>query len=164
MRRQFIGEIANDEWVDRFPRDASDDDFARMSKAMEEACARFVTGSTDPHELHLFARKWNWDGDVAPIRALVRNPACDQGTALMVYWLAQPEYQLRYTSRGDVPEYEHEVFDLVSELEPRLVTGDFATAQIAYDPHADGLVSGPPANAKRALPPEVYEPVLGQRS
>ena len=162
-RRQFIGDLANDEWVDRLVSSgAPEGDFDAKAAEMDRLRERFVAEATDPDELHHFAERWNWDGEAGTMRALVRNPACDLGTALMVYWLAGPHFFLSYESREEVPEWSRDGYDLVTELEPRLVAGAFPTARIAYDPRADGLVNQVPADAKRSLPPEVYEPVNGE--
>ena len=161
-RRQFIGDIANDEWVDRLVRaNAPEEQFDAEAEEVERARQRFVAEATDPDELHHFVERWNWDGGAEVMRAVAQNPACDRGTALMIYWLTGPHFFLSYGSHEEVPEGSREGYDLVSELEPRLVAGDFATARIAYDPRTDGLVNRVPANAKRELPPEVYEPVGG---
>lgn len=161
-RRRFIAEIANDEWIDLLvTAGASDEAFDAKAREMERLCERFVAEATDPDELHHFAERWNGDGGTETIRSLVRNPACDRGTALMVYWLAQPEFYLQYASRGEVPEHAHDGYDLVTELEGRLLAGEFATSRIAYDPLSDGLMSGSPVGAVRDLPPAVYTPVTG---
>lgn len=165
-RKQFIADLANDEWVGRFDEEAPDSDarFEVASEAISREREQFLTEATDPEELHRFAELWNWDGGYVAMLMLTRNSACDAGTALMVYWLAQPEFYLRYASRDEVSEWEHEGYDFVTELEGRIVADDFATRQIPYDPRADGLVSGEVGQAKRELPSVVYEPVRAGES
>ena len=50
-RKQFISDIAEDDWVDR----VDDDEYDRVEAEMELARQKFVQTVKDPEELHLFA-------------------------------------------------------------------------------------------------------------
>jgi hypothetical protein len=128
---------------------------------MARECERFVRETRDPEELHVFATLWNWDGDNDAMLAVTRNPACDAGTALMIYWLNGPEYFCRFDGPEAASEYERDGYALHSEVEARLLAGEFSSRRIPYDPRADGLVTGQTAPGRR-VPPELYEPVGGE--
>ncbi|WP_366820517.1 DUF4274 domain-containing protein [Ottowia sp.] len=44
--------------------------------------ARFVTAG----ELDHFSHRYNADDGFGPLRAVLRHPECDAGTALLIYW------------------------------------------------------------------------------
>ncbi|GGF15624.1 DUF4274 domain-containing protein [Hymenobacter cavernae] len=91
---------------------------------------------TSPEELHFLLNQWNWDeGTHIPYR-LLAHPACDHGTALMVYWLMDPAYYATYASASQVPDYQQEDFIVFKKLEDRLLNNDFNTSRIKFVPSA----------------------------
>src|SRR6185369_16752777 len=81
-RRQFVADLAKDEWVDRLPKSISDDEALFDQACVEWAAktAAFVSGDTDPSELHLFAELFNWDGGTTNLHQLAANPNCEAAT------------------------------------------------------------------------------------
>ena len=162
-RDRFIRDIANDEWIDRLDAEISEDDqlFEAESKKWRTATQEFLAGDTPAEELHLFAQAWNWDGGMNEMRQVATHPNCDAGTALMLYWLAGPEFYLQYETREGVPAWAHEGLDLVQTIEQRYLSDAYATSQIRFDPRAEGVIDRFPRNQrrwKRRLPPRMYEP------
>lgn len=105
------------------------------------------TGATDParldlYELHDLARTIGARDADHRMMAIVTAPACDLGTALMVYWTNTPHYYLRYAARDDVPAYEQVGWDLLAAIEARVASGGYATASIPFDPSDDRLSRG----------------------
>jgi hypothetical protein len=90
-----------------------------------------------PEEWHQVAWSWNWDNGVEELRWIIRQPTCDRGTALLVYWYGGPRYFAQYASRDEVPEYQLEEYDLVMEIERRYLAGAYLRQEIAFDPHDD---------------------------
>ena len=166
QRRQYIADLANDEWVDRLPPDVDDARFDELSEEMELETHRFLTDeTTTAHELHYFADRWNWDGGVWRMTQLIRHPRCDAGTALLVYWRARPEYFRAYPERSDVPEHARDGFDLVMEIERRYTAGEYTSRTIPFDPRAEGLVGAyDDRPVRRSLPPVMYDAVGGDSS
>lgn len=104
----FISDIANDEWVYRLPKEKqeSEEEFDRLSSAMDQACTEFLKTTNSTEELHEFAERYNWDKGTEWLIDLVRNPACDKNTALLIFWLAIPaDYQENYTSRAEIEDW-----------------------------------------------------------
>lgn len=159
-RRQYLADLANDEWVDRFDHDGPNGDarYEAMSQAMGRECARFAREATNSEELHVFADLWNWDGGNETMLAVTRNPACDAGTALLIYWRNSPEYYAEFGAAEEVQEYNREGYALFAEVGARLLAGEFGPPRIRYDPRAEGMVTGRMAPG-RELPPALYEPV-----
>src|SRR5262249_23001942 len=64
-----------------------------------------VLEQSDPDVWHQVANGWNWDGGVAPLAWMIRQPQCDRGTALLIYWHGGPGWFKQYAGRDEVPAY-----------------------------------------------------------
>jgi hypothetical protein len=126
-QRQRVQALIDDEWVDE------DDDV----EATEAAFAKLLNAITDPEELHLFADGFNWDGGCDELGKVVAHALCDLGTALLIYWRGNPRWHLQYNDRSEVREYELETFDLLQEIERKVLAGDFRTSTQPFDPRND---------------------------
>jgi hypothetical protein len=92
---------------------------------------------TTPETLHRRALAYNWDAGVAGARRIVQHPACDRGTALMVYWRLAPHALRRHPDAAHAPARVRAEVALAWELEARLLAGDFATSHFRFDPTND---------------------------
>src|SRR5271155_3928056 len=54
-----------------------------------------------PDEWHRWAVDWNWDHGTELFWWIIAQPNCDRGTALSIYYTAQPDYFSRYASIED---------------------------------------------------------------
>ena len=164
-RRQHILDMANDEWVDRLPKDRSSIDFDELCDEWEHRTATFPREATDPEELHVFADAWNWDGGVAAMQRVIENPKCDAATALMIFWRAQPQDFSAYENRDAAPDYQQPVFDLLIAIKQRFMRSDFTRSTMSYDPHADfgGLQQIQENRDHDWIPRQMFSPILGGR-
>ncbi|MCX6481303.1 MAG: DUF4274 domain-containing protein [Mycobacterium sp.] len=116
-----------------------------------------------PSDLHRRALEYNWDNGVAGARSIAEHPDCDRATALLLYWRLTPHYFRRYLSVDDVPVRLQEAANLVRGLETRLLTGNYRTNALPFDPADDGGVDRTRASdeeeslAVRRIPVELYE-------
>jgi hypothetical protein len=85
-------------------------------------------------ELHTFAEHFNYDDDLETLGWVASHPACDLGTALLVYWRCDPA-----NVRGGDDDFEQPHRDLLALVEARVAAGAYATAACPYDPVADGF-------------------------
>lgn len=162
-RLDFIGKLANDEWVDDVDPALDEAAFDELSKDWSRKTDAFFASDTSPAELHAFAKSWNWDGGTERMRDVIEHPNCDAGTALLVYWYASPEFYSAFASRDDVPEWARETYDLIVDIEGRYLRGAYKTKSIAYDPKADGMVGGDGKDPiLRPIPARMYQPVKGR--
>ena len=92
---------------------------------------------TSPLELHVVAANWNWDDGCELLTWIIRNPICDKGTALLIYWHAGPGWQYQFLNRDEVPKYARANYDLIKEIETRYISGFYTEASIAFDPSND---------------------------
>jgi hypothetical protein len=85
-------------------------------------------------ELHCIAANLNWDYGTRGLTAAIDHPLCDRGTALLLYWLGEPYYALKYRTIDDVPSWDRDEYDLLKRIEEKYLSDSFAHAMIAADP------------------------------
>jgi hypothetical protein len=78
-----------------------------------------------PEEWYRVAWNWSWDNGLDELRWIIRQPTCDRGTALLVYWGTGPRYFAEYATRDEVPWHELEGYDLAMEVERRYLAGAY---------------------------------------
>src|SRR5690349_9296432 len=103
---------------------------ALWEEDMEVRRAAVATLAT-PEELHAFALHYNWDDGVELLTLIIRNPMCDRGTALMLYWLTDGIFAQR---AEEISRYQGHVYALAMEIERRFLAGFYTGAAIRFDP------------------------------
>ncbi len=99
---------------------------------------QFFETVTDAEELHLYADGFNWDTGVEELRRVVRHPLCDKGTALLIYWRGAPGWYPRYAARSEIrPPDQVDQYELLGEIEQKIIGGHFRTHLFHYDPKND---------------------------
>lgn len=86
--------------------------------------------------LHRRAVEHNWDDGIDELVAIVGDPACDYGTALLLYWHGDPASSFKH-GRPEVSRRKLDRFDYAGflvRLERRLLADDFATRKILFNP------------------------------
>src|SRR5688500_16430561 len=88
----------------------------RIQEALDTAFDNpaVVTSLQSSLELHMFAANWNWDNaTLDPLFHVIRDPRCDKGTALRLYWAGDPIslYEM-FANREEVQDYV-EGYDLI---------------------------------------------------
>ena len=124
-RKQFIFDIANGEWVDRLPKDTSDEEFEKMLKKMNRERNKFLKNCISPEELHLFAEAYNWDNGVGSMQSVIESRVCDRNTALLVFWRGSPTFYQQY-DYGDIQNRspsEREGWQLVRRIRNGIYAG-----------------------------------------
>ena len=121
----------------------------------------FVQASTSAEEIDLFAKNWNWDGDVEPLLALVDNPSCDAGTLLFLFWYGCPEdYYLQYSKAEEADGgFERAVCELLQKIEQRFVAADYSSASIPFDPTKRISMWDRRDKFARQIPEIMYRPI-----
>lgn len=169
-RLALICELANDERVDRlgadYFTDFTDADWERFQNEVDEEASTFCRDCSDPEELHAFVEHWNWDKGIGALNEIIRNPACEAATALMAYWMADPEEFLSSADRDALLGLGDDVerFDFITEIEMHYMAGGFKRGAIAYDPGTPeecriGQYDDRRDTFVRALPSIMYLPV-----
>jgi Domain of unknown function (DUF4274) len=104
---------------------------------------RILAEVQSSEELHEFVDRWNWDGGTEPVRRALAHPLCDRGTALLVYWridpifYLKPEQHTRSKVKANLWPDAVVHWDILREIERRLVANDFHSARVPFDPTND---------------------------
>jgi hypothetical protein len=110
-----------------------------LARRSRPPAARPTTGSDEQRAhgraLDQKARRHNWDAGVGALLAIVRDPDCDRGTALRVYWMGRPEFYLQFSAREEASATE--IWDLLAEIERRMAERFYAHANVPFDPRCD---------------------------
>jgi len=112
-------------------------DWERFSVDLEPEIKQFCQSNSDAEEIHAFASIWNWDLGRWALELILKNPACEAATALLIYWQGSPEFFLQYANRQEVEADETDdlgAFDFLSDIEARYTAGEFRVGSIAFDP------------------------------
>lgn len=130
----------------------------RQKRAVPELRARFglkkhtKLADMDLWELDQLARHHNWDDGVKKLQSVVEHPRCDLGTALMVYWLGEPEELAQYAKEADAPKHERAVVKLLRTIEARVARDDWATREVAFEGAESDEALVPKAMRQRVTP------------
>ncbi len=122
--------------------------FPNKAKKIEDKFFEFSFDDRDPQpedyklldsasSLHYLADIYNWDDGEEVLDWIISNPKCDKGTALMIFWRAEPDYYTRYQDETDA-DHDAEEFRFVKKIIHNFETGFYKREQIHYDPSADG--------------------------
>lgn len=151
-----IAYLLNDEWVSDT---GSPEDDERISLEKFSIVLRKMSAI----EIHHFAINFNWDCGIEELTQVIKHPLCDSGTALLIYWLGQPDYYLRYSREEEVPHNEFENFQLLKMIESKYLSDEFATNQICVNPsNIDGHNFSKMSDEKREMIPEkLFLPSMG---
>lgn len=153
-RHQQISNMSNGEWV-HFVDEALYDDETAMDKLATEwevKTLEFCQSCDDPYELHAFASTLNWDFGQENLLHVIRNPACDLGTAQRIFRLAQPDYYQASATREEVHPVNQDGWDFIMEVIALTQAKTFKTHQIHYDPAFDYASALAPDEAKWPIP------------
>lgn len=159
-RAQYIRDMSAGDWTLRRPADKKGDEawFEAECARWDREVEAFLREATNPRELHAFVYLWNWDNGAAEMTQIASHPHCDKGTALMLFWLTDPEYWLENPRK----EAYSGVYRVIDTVLKRVSTDDFATSDIPFEPYSswDDVKSKP---EDQRYPRAVYEPVMGKR-
>jgi len=127
----------------------------------ESELFQFFDTVTDAEELHLYADGFNWDTGAGELRRVIRHPLCDRATALLIYWRGSPGYMARFADRSETRNPDQaDQFDLLQEIEQKVIANQFASRRFHYDPKNDRgkdmTAQHIDAPRKRAIPRDMF--------
>ena len=157
-RWAHIRQIATGDWMESL--DPNIGEFEALT-LWDQQRASFLRECANPFELHLFAYGWNWDDGVGSIRKLIKNDACDAGTALMLYWTSDPEFYLDCRTISDY-EYDKETLKISRFIEGKFKRGGFTSHSIPFDP-APWVTNKYDNFAVRKIPEIMFTPIVTTR-
>lgn len=140
--------------------------FAAFNRKFQREIKDFLTTTTDPKELHYFAEQYNWDGGNELLFKLIKNPHCDAGTLLLLYWGGCPEdFYLfnRYANEFNNP-YERDCYRLLRQIENKFMKGEYGSASIKFDPTDRISMWDRRDEFMRDIPDVMYQPLKVTRT
>jgi hypothetical protein len=118
----------------------------------------------NPVEYHLIAGNYNWDDGAQVLTWIIESPLCDKGTALLIFWRAQPDFYTQFSSVEEA-DYEAEVYRLVRAIMGKWEAGFYQTSLIAYDPTGDPMaadIASRHPKEKWSIPAYLKQPLAGE--
>jgi ankyrin repeat protein len=136
--------------------------YHRHEESMAKKPAGVSAGALSRTEkLFLEAHRYNWDEGLGRLKKILKDPACDLGTALLIYWRARPEFFRQWKTSKDGPPFQRQGHQLIESIERKIVSGEYREV-IAYDPKSEiGLYADLKGSFVRDLPLVVYRPSGG---
>ena len=134
-RHQFILDVANYEWMYRFPHRDDEQAMAKEERKWDRLLRDFVKTANKPQEIHCFTCSYDASRGMKPLVQLVKNAFCDAGTALRLFWLNDPVYYSQYNSITECPiSEEQDAMRLLLAIKRRFKRNDFSTRRVFFDP------------------------------
>ena len=88
-------------------------------------------------EQYFLADNYNWDDGPIVLDWIIDSPKCDKGTALLIFWRAEPDFYFEYTA-DNIEEYEKPVWDLLQKILKKFKENGFKQSKYKFDPTAEG--------------------------
>lgn len=114
--------LAGVDWMKTIHPD--DDDYIRAQIAWLQ--------SAEPDDWHRAALDFNWSNRLEPLLWIVSQPDCDLATALTVFWLAEPGWDLMLMARGESVDHRDEA-EIIAVIAGRINAGTYKRRKIAFD-------------------------------
>ena len=88
-------------------------------------------------EQYLLASEYNWDDGVIVLDWIIDSPKCDMGTAIMIFWMAEPDYYFDYTI-DSVDEWAKDVWELLQKIITKMRNEEFVESKFEFNPSKNG--------------------------
>jgi hypothetical protein len=93
---------------------------------------------TTSEELHHIAENHNWDNGITVLEWIVESTLCGEATALMIFWMAQPNDYVKYNFNENSIKYvDMDIFNLIKTIMKNYVKGFYKKTSIKYNPKDD---------------------------
>lgn len=126
-----------------------------------------MSGKDRSEKLHKKAKNYNWDNGVNGLYKIIQDKDCDKATALIVFWMGRPEYDLQFKNRIEVHDFRLDEYDLLNEILEQYIAGKYDDRQkFNFNPEDDDgydwtnqypdLVE----TFKRKIPEIMYKPII----
>lgn len=135
--------------------------YEKYRRTVRREMMDFVSSATNREELHFFAERWDWDGDVKPLFRLIKNPNCDAGTLLALFWRGNPEsyYRFHATPRALPAGNQRDIYTLLRRIEKVLMTQKYGNAKIRFNPRALIFDRANRERFVRRIPDQLYDAI-----
>lgn len=90
-----------------------------------------------PAQLHYLANIYNWDDGTEVLDWIVSSPKCDKGTALLIFWRAEPDYYTKFDNEVEA-DTDQEIYLLLRKVIAKWQSGFYKKKRFQFDPIAEG--------------------------
>ena len=139
------------------------ENFNELSFNEKELPVEHFNEINNPEELYCLAHFHNWDDGTELLNLIVQSEYCDEGTAKMIFWRAQPDYYQAF-STAEEAEYDADVYKLLRLILKNFENGMYSKKELHFNPKTD---DGSPSdlsdaeNAKWKIPKMLREETKG---
>jgi hypothetical protein len=95
---------------------------------------RILAEVESPEELHYYAINYNWDDGLDLLRPVIDHPLCDQGTALFLFWLGQPDWFYDREADGRIGSGDSDNLRFLKDVQAKYLESGFPSHRIRVDP------------------------------
>lgn len=114
-------------------------------------------------QLHYLADIYNWDDGAEVLDWIVSSSFCDKGTALLIFWRAEPDYYTKFENESEA-DTDKEIYLLLQEIIANWQSGFYTKEQFRFDPTEEGYdVDYRYPNEKWKIPNEMKRATKGGR-
>jgi hypothetical protein len=135
--------------------------YDEFEEQVGELIIRYLAGCTS-EEIHQLVLAWNFDNSKKPIQWIADSPKTDRGTALMLFWLMEPDFAYQFETKAEMkanePWYEED-WDIIETLEKNYMSDFYKNQEFGYTPKPYFLDD----SMKRAIPDELFVPLKGSQ-
>lgn len=93
--------------------------------------------SLNSAEQYFLADKYNWDDGPIVLKWIIESTKCDEGTACLIFWRAEPDYYFKY-SNETIDDYEKDIWELLQLIVKRFRANNFSTSNFEFIPSKEG--------------------------
>jgi hypothetical protein len=115
-----------------------EDDYTHISS--DEELWDLLRRVDSPLQLHYLPQIVNWDSGWTSeiVNWILEHSLCDAGTALLIYWLNDPQFFKKHERAGTLPKWAAEGYALHKKCETLYMSGRFSSGLVRYNPRNGG--------------------------
>lgn len=88
-------------------------------------------------EQYYLASIYNWDDGTIVLDWIIDSPRCDRGTAIMIFWMAEPDYYFDYTQEN-IDDWAKDVWLLLQKILTKIKNEKFKRSRYGFNPSKNG--------------------------
>lgn len=113
-------------------------------------------------ELHRVVENYNWDEGLQVMHWVLESPLCDKGTALLMFWRADPVYETQFSE--DPKDWRSAGYQLVQKILEMWQNNQFSEGLISYDPvHDYAADTDAEGHGAWEIPADMRQPTKGEK-
>lgn len=88
-------------------------------------------------EQYYLASIYNWDDGIAVLDWIIDSPKCNKGTAIMIFWMSEPDYYFDYT-KDSIDDWAEDVWRLLQKIIAKFNKNEFKKSIFGFNPRKEG--------------------------